>query len=96
YTITSSGKWDFLKGVSKDFKNNERVVFNTLKKVVTVSSLYTTSSSDTYKDGEVSTVYVITESKGKSLKLSAEGSNVKSTTNHTLTINTKETYSLQQ
>ncbi|MEZ4891214.1 MAG: hypothetical protein R2779_11895 [Crocinitomicaceae bacterium] len=105
YTITSSGKWDFLKGVSKDYKNNERVVFNTLNskstRVTTVGgSSYTNSSSDTYKDGEVSTVYLITESKGKSLKLSADGSNdysyTSGSTTNTSTTNTKETYSLQQ
>ena len=105
YTITSSGKWDFLKGVSKDYKNNERVVFNTLNskstRVTTVGgSSYTNSSSDTYKDGEVSTVYLITESKGKSLKLSADGSNdysyTSGSTTTTTTDNSKETYTLAQ
>lgn len=105
YTITSSGKWDFLKGVSKDYKNNERVVFNTLNakttRVTSVgSSSYTNSTTNTYKDGEVSTVYLITESKGKSLKLSADGSNVYSytsgSTTTTTTDNSKETYTLAQ
>lgn len=104
-TQTSTGKWDFMKGVSKDFKNNERVVFNTMDtKTTTVQSIgsssSTYSSSDTYKDGEVSTVYVITESKGKSLKMTADGSNVSSSTSgsttNTSTTNTKETYTLAQ
>ena len=104
-TETSSGKWDFMKGVSKDFKNNERVVFNTMDtKTTTVQSIgsssSTYSSSDTYKDGEVSTVYVITESKGKSLKMTADGSNVSSSTSgsttNTNTTNTKESYTLAQ
>lgn len=79
-TITSSGTWDFAKGVSDDYKKNERVIFCTLsessKEDNTVGSSTTSSTdTDTYLDGENTQVFVITESKSKSLSMEAKGSN---------------------
>lgn len=80
-TTVTSGNWDFLAGVG-EFKKNERVSFNTLSSKRTMSvtpnggSTNTTTTSDTYLDGEVTSIYVITESKKKSLKMEFEGNNV--------------------
>lgn len=71
--MTDSGKWDFLKGVGDDFKKNERVAFYTLNSTTTDTYTGGSSGSDTYtstyKDGENSEVFVISESKKKSLIL---------------------------
>lgn len=83
----STGTFDFLNGVSKDFKKNERVVFNTLtSKTTTVSSSDipgSSSSTDvddyTYAEGENSMIYVITESKKKSLILTSAENNTYTT-----------------
>lgn len=105
YTTTqteiASGTWDFLSGVG-EFKKNERVVFNTLASTSTQvnavgGSSTTSTNSDTYADGENSLVYLITESKGKSLILtstegntSTSGSSTSSSTNSTtLTLSQK-------
>lgn len=79
-TTAESGSWDFLAGVG-EFKKNERVSFSTLSsKSTTVSTTNnnstTTTTSDTYSEGEVSSIFVITESKKTSLKLQFEGNNV--------------------
>jgi hypothetical protein len=80
---TTSGTWDFLGGVSKDWKKNERVVFNTTRSEVKETETYTPTSGSastdtntdtyTYADGEVSSVFVIVESKNKELQLKQEG-----------------------
>lgn len=89
-TMTESGTWDFLNGVSKDFKKNERVVFNTLDSKTTTKSTTTdgttsstTSDSDasTYAEGEMSSVMVIVESKGKELQMKSEESSTSSWSN---------------
>lgn len=77
-TMKSSGKWDFAAGVG-EFKKNERVVFSTTSETsteVTTSGSFTATetSTDTYADGEMSEVFVITESKKKNLEMSASGS----------------------
>ncbi len=98
YTTTqtqiASGTWDFLSGVG-EFKKHERVVFNTLSSTSTQvdavgGSSTTSTSSNTYAEGESSDVYLITESKGKSLILtstegnsSTSGSSTSSSTNST-------------
>ncbi len=79
---TSSGTWSFLsKNKSGEFKKNERLVFNTLSEASsTVSSTTfggTTSSSNssdsqTYAEGESAMIYLVVESKGKSLQLSSD------------------------
>ena len=79
----SSGNWDFATGVG-EFKKNERVVFSTLSETnssVTTSSLptQTSSSTQTYADGENSEIFVITESKKKSLSLEMKGASTYST-----------------
>jgi hypothetical protein len=87
FTITSnsvmaeSGTWDFLNGVSKDFKKNERVVFNTLSSTTTtttttegggISDVSTDVDTQTYAEGEMSEVMVVVESKGKELQMSSD------------------------
>lgn len=77
---TSSGNWDFAAGVG-EFKKNERVIFSTTSEsntstfTPTGGSTSTSTSSNTYLDGENTEVFVITESKGKSLSMEAKGSN---------------------
>lgn len=93
-TITSSGNWDFAAGVG-EFKKNERVIFSTTKQVEagsnTMGGVTTTSTdTDTYLDGENSEVFVITESKGKSLSMESKGSNTSSNGSNTST-DTNET-----
>jgi hypothetical protein len=75
-----SGEWDFLSGVG-EYKKNERIAFNTLSYKVTYSETSggvtdSDTYSDTYLDGEVASIFVITESKKKSLKMEFEGNNV--------------------
>lgn len=73
-TMTSTGNWDFAAGVG-EFKKNERVVFSTLTETNSSASTGnpTTTNTSTYADGESTEVYVITESKGKSLKMESKG-----------------------
>jgi hypothetical protein len=76
-TVISSGNWDFAAGVG-EFKKNERVVFSTLNETYTevVTSSFptqTSSATQTFADGENSQIFVITESKKKSLALTATG-----------------------
>ncbi len=78
-STVSSGKWDFAAGVG-EFKKNERVLFSTLSETSTSSTTVgnltiTGKESDTYLDGENSEIYVITESKKKSLQLEYKSSN---------------------
>ena len=78
-TMTSSGNWDFAAGVG-EFKKNERVIFSTLSDTQTQASTIggsttTSTSTNTYLDGEQAETYTITESKGKSLKMESKGSN---------------------
>lgn len=80
-----SGSWDFMNGVSKDFKKNERVVFNTLmSKSTTIDATSGTASTDvsseTFGEGENSDVMVVVESKGKMLTLSSDEDNSSSYT----------------
>ncbi len=77
--ITTSGNWDFAKGVG-EFKKNERVIFSTLKENTNSTDIFggittTSTSSDSYLDGENTEVFVITESKKKSLTMESKGSN---------------------
>lgn len=80
-TTITSGNWDFLAGVG-EFKKNERISFSTLSSKTTMSvtpnggSTNSTTDSYTYLDGEVTSIFVITESKKKSLKMEFEGNNV--------------------
>lgn len=94
--MIASGTWDFLKGIG-EFKKNERVVFNTLSSSTTETtttggSSTTDINSNTYLDGENSDIYVITESKGKSLILTADQNNTSTgswTSNYTNTTTIK-------
>lgn len=95
-TRTDSGKWDFLKSVSKDYKNNERVIFHVLEDKYTsvttngsVSSTY--SDNDSYLDGEVSLIYIVTESKKNTLSFNLDGAHTNSTTSGSTTSTSKET-----
>ncbi len=95
-TRTDSGTWDFLKSVSKDYKTNERVVFNILQD--NYSSSYSSGSStttsfdnDTYLDGESSFIYIVTESKKNELILSLDGANTNSYTSGGGTTTAKST-----
>ncbi len=97
--IVESGSWDFLSGIG-DYKKNERVSFNTLsvKTTITTMSANDTSAvtiSDTYLDGEIVSLFVISESKNKSLKLELESNHVNTAHNgQQKTVEIKETYSL--
>jgi len=76
-TLKSSGNWDFQGGVG-EYKKNERVVFSTLSETTTNvttigGSSSTSTSTDTYLDGENSEIFTITESKKKSLALESKG-----------------------
>ncbi|MCO5259346.1 MAG: hypothetical protein M9916_04310 [Crocinitomicaceae bacterium] len=89
-TEFNSGKWDFMKSVSKDYKNNERVSFGVLNSKRTYVNSYgsttnTSTYSDTYIDGEVTEVYVVAESKKGALTLTQEGNNVYSSTSGSTT-----------
>lgn len=86
----SSGSWGF-EGKGTDFKRNERVVFSTLSEstvqVSTVGSVSTTESSNsTYLDGENVEIFVITESKRKSLSMEVKKSNNTTATDGTVSI----------
>ena len=91
--MENSGTWDFLNGVSKDFKKNERVVFNTLSAKTTTNnssnipgdSPSTDVDSETFAEGENSMIYVIVESKKKELQLSSEENNSYTTDGYTST-----------
>lgn len=102
-TRTHSGKWDFLKSVSKDYKNNERVIFHVLEDKYTrvttngsVSSTY--SDNDSYLDGQESFIYIVTESKKNTLSFNLDGAHTNSYTDGSgITTDketTKSTYSL--
>ena len=102
-TQTTSGSWDFLKSVSKDYKNNERVVFNILSDnnttvTTTGNSSSTSTNSNTYLDGENSFIYIVTESKKDALTLNMDGANTATSTNpggsSTTKTTTKSAYSL--
>ena len=88
----TTGTWAFV-GTNKteDFKKNERVVFNMLTSTGTSSTTTTvsgsssstttnSSNSDSYKTGESSMIYTITESSAKKLVLSTDGMNSHSNT----------------
>lgn len=92
-TTSVTGSWDFANGVSKEFKKNERVIFNTLTSDVTwatettisngsTSNVTNTSgtSSQSYAEGEEAMIYTVVESKKKELQLSASGNDVSSST----------------
>lgn len=77
--VTTSGNWDFAKGVG-EFKKNERVIFSTLSESTNSTDIFagittTSTSSDSYLDGENTEMFVITESKRKSLTMESKGSN---------------------
>lgn len=76
-SITESGNWDFFSGVG-EFKKNERIVFNTLNSKIVESDTYggntdTETTVNTYQDGEVSEIFVITESTKKALAFEFTG-----------------------
>lgn len=89
-----SGTWDFMGGVSKDWKKNERVVFNTLsstqtsKYVVGGTTYYDNTTTDTYAEGENSEVMVITDSKKKELGMSRDEDNSSKDTDNTSSTST--------
>ena len=77
--ITSSGNWDFAAGVG-ELKKNERVIFSTLSESTVNTDVFggttsTSTSSDSYLAGENTEIFVITESKKKSLSMEYNGSN---------------------
>lgn len=79
-TSVESGTWDFLTGVG-EFKKNERVSFSTLSSRVTTNKTQSGSSNtstdivtNTYLEGENIELYLIGESKKKSLSLTYSGS----------------------
>lgn len=95
---TTSGNWDFLIGVGDDYKKKERVSFHTLNWAETVvettgSSSTTDTDTQTFKDGENAMIYVITESKKKSLMMTAEAGGTSDS--GTTTASTEE-YTLSQ
>lgn len=76
-SIIESGSWDFFAGVG-EFKKNERIVFNTLNSKTVASTTYagdtdTETTLNTYQDGEVSEIFVITESTKKALAFEFTG-----------------------
>lgn len=90
-----SGNWDFLSGIG-EHKKNERVVFHptseSTKRTVVSGSLTTNSEEKhTYLEGEVSEVYVVVESKKKSLELKFEGSNSNTSSQGSTSSTSKET-----
>lgn len=95
-TRIESGKWDFLKSVSKDYKNNERVIFHVLEdKFTRVTTTGSTSSTytdnDSYLDGQVSFIYIVTESKKNTLSFNLDGAHTNSYTNGSGITTDKET-----
>ena len=102
-TKSRSGNWNFLNSVSKDYKKNERVLFNVLeeKKILSTTSGGTTTSntdSHSYYDGEESFIYVVTESTKNTLVLNLDGARSSFTiyggSTYTHKTTTKSTYSL--
>jgi len=100
--IEASGTWYFLsKNKTSEFKKNEKVVFSTLKysqktDVTTTLGTTSTAGTDTYADGESVEVFLIKESKKKSLVLESE-SNTSSTDNSgTDTWTNKTTITMEQ
>lgn len=111
---TISGQWDFLGGVGEFKKNervtfnatnwNEKrsVANSTTTTINGVTSTSTgnssTNSTETFTDGQVSEIYTIVESKKKELQLSADGTQVSSSSSvdngGTTTTNPSNTYTL--
>lgn len=101
-TTKESGNWDFFSGIG-ELEKNERIVFNTLsttETVVTTSGSSTSTDIDafTYKDGENSEIYTITESKKGMLKMEFNGAksvvNTSGTTTTSSTVTTKKSFSM--
>ena len=98
-TIKNTGTWDFAKGIG-EFKKNERVLFTTLTQnntqATTANGITSTSSSnETYLEGENTTLYVIEESKKKSLQMSSVGSSNTTYTSGGMTSSSSETSDIQ-
>lgn len=101
-TVKETGNWDFFSGIG-ELKKNERIVFNTISRtetVVTTSGSSTSTDTDvyTYKDGENSEIYTITESKKGTLNMEFKGAkslvNTSGSTTTTSTVTTKKSYSM--
>ncbi len=101
-SITESGNWDFFAGVG-EFKKNERIVFNTLNSKTVESTTYagntdTETTVNTYQDGEVSEIFVITESTKKALAFEFTGGTTDAVTSGgsttTSSSTTKKTFSM--
>lgn len=93
-TVKTSGSWGF-EGKNGDFKKNERVVFSTLSEsnlqVNTTANVPTTStSSKTYLEGENIEIFVITESKQKSLSMEVKKSSTSTATDGKTSTDTAE------
>ncbi|MGV3612538.1 MAG: hypothetical protein ACO1N0_16385 [Fluviicola sp.] len=100
-TEMTSGTWAFVgKTKGDEFKKNERVIFNTLTssmtQVVTTGNGNPTtySSNDTYKTGEETMIYTVTESKAKELQLEAEIGNTSTFGSSTSSVTGKTTVTL--
>lgn len=93
-SIVESGSWDFMGGVSKDWKKNERVVFNTLESTQTSSyavsgtTLSDNTTTSSYAEGENSEVMVVVDSKGKELGMSRDEDNSTKDTDNTSSTST--------
>lgn len=80
--IETSGTWDFLGGIGKDYKNKERIVLNILSEKSNYS--YTDSdgdsgsdnTSDTYANGESSEIWHLSTLKNKEMIMDGETNNV--------------------
>jgi hypothetical protein len=68
-----------LKGINDSYKKNERVVFNTLAltttETVTIGGTQFSTDTDTYTftEADVASIYVVNESKKKTLDFTQDG-----------------------
>ena len=73
-----SGTWSFLgKSKADDFKKNERIIFNTLKRTYTKGDInfsFIPTMNYTYLTGENSVIYSISEASNDKLKLELQES----------------------
>ena len=74
--MTTTGTWNFLSKVDT-YKNKERVIFNATSSVTTSTTTIggastSSTSTNTYGDGESSTIYMIDQLKGKQVILKSD------------------------
>ncbi len=106
---TASGTWNFLGKIEKnEFKKNERIIFNTLVVNESLESAnpilgganIITTNNNTYSNGEMNEIYVVSSSKKKELILilEKESSEIESdgTISNTTTINKSSSITLIQ